>query len=99
MKKWSWFMIFLIIGGCASLYVLEERNTVTFQATIEEIHGNRAIVIDQTGGRIWVDLSVNRFVTFQVGDEVVVGHDGAMQESDPAQIGTLSVELVEERKR
>jgi len=30
-----------------------------------------------------------------VGDEVEVGYDGEIKESDPAQINTLSVELVE----
>ena len=95
MKKWSLILIFFIIAGCASLYVIEERYTVTFRATIDEIHGSQAIVKDKTGGRIRVDLSVNRFVTFQIGDEVIVGYDGAMQESDPAQIRTLSIELVE----
>lgn len=95
MKKWSVILIFLIIAGCASLYVIEERNTVTFRATIDRIHGEQAIVKDKTGGRIRVDLSVNRSVTFQIGDEVIVGFDGVMQESDPAQIRTLSIELVE----
>ena len=68
---------------------------MTFRATIDEIHGSQAIVKDKTGGRIRVDLSVNRSVTFQIGDEVIVGFDGVMQESDPAQIRTLSIELVE----
>ena len=45
--------------------------------------------------RIFVDLSVNRAVTFQVGDEIEVVFDGVMRESNPAQINTLSVELVE----
>ena len=30
-----------------------------------------------------------------MGDEVEVGYDGEIKESDPAQINTLSVELVE----
>ena len=67
-----------------------------FRATIEEIHGNQAIVVDEKGGLIKVYLSVNRFVTFQVGDKVLVGYNGVMQESSPAQIRTLSVDLVKE---
>ena len=96
MKKWVGIIIVLFIGGCATLYAVEEKNKVIFRATIEEIHGNQAIVIDEKGGLIKVDLSVNRFVTFEVGDKVLVGYDGAMNESSPAQIRTLSVELVKE---
>ena len=64
-----------------------------FRATIEEINDDSAIVVDSKGGRIF-DLSEIRAVTYQVGDEIVVGYDGTMRESIPAQINTLSVELV-----
>jgi len=39
-------------------------------------------------------LSVNNDEAFQVGNEIKVGYDGTM-ESYPAQIHTLSVELVD----
>ena len=96
MKKWVGIIIVLCIGGCAALYVVEERNKVIFEATIEEIHGDQAIVIDEKGSLIEVDLSVNRYVTFQEGDKVLIGYNGAMEESYPAKIRTLSVELVDE---
>lgn len=73
----------------------QEAQEVKFRATIEQINEDWAIVVDSKGGRIFVDLSVNRAVTFQVGDEIEVGYDGVMRESSPAQIKTLSVELVE----
>ena len=72
---------------------------VTFRGTIAKmITDDRAIVHWEEGGRthrVLVDLSVNSAVIFQVGDEVEVGYDGEIKESDPAQINTLSVELVE----
>ena len=79
---------------------IDEREVyVTFRGIIAKmITDDRAIVHWEEGGRtnrILVDLSVNSAVTFQVGDEVEVGYDGVIKESDPAQINTLSVELVE----
>ena len=71
---------------------------VTFRGTIAEmITDDRAIVWEEGRDthRILVDLSVNSAVTFQVGDEIEVGFDGVIKESEPAQITTLSVELVE----
>ncbi|MEH7250151.1 DUF3221 domain-containing protein [Neobacillus niacini] len=46
-------------------------------------------------GDLFVDLSVNNDETFQVGDKIKVGFDGIIKESNPAQINTLSVELVD----
>lgn len=72
---------------------------VTFRGTIDKIlNEDRAIVLWEKNGRtsrIFVDLSVNSSVTFQVGDEVIVGYDGIVKESNPGQINTLSVELAE----
>ncbi|MBD3107730.1 DUF3221 domain-containing protein [Bacillus sp. AGMB 02131] len=72
---------------------------VTFRGTIAEmISDDRAIVHWEQKGRttpIFVNLSVNSEATFQVGDTVEVGFDGEIKESHPAQIKTLSVELVE----
>ena len=42
------------------------------------------------------DLSVNEAETFRVGDKIKVGFDGTIKESNPAQINTLSVELVDQ---
>ena len=69
----------------------------SFRGTILEINNHTAIVSSEYSeySRIRVDLSVNSAVTFQVGDEIEVGYDGRIMESNPAQINTLSVELVE----
>ena len=99
------FIVFISISSLLFACNTEDgKNTddsdvyVTFRGTIVEINGDRAIVYSEEDGRssrTFVDLSVNSTVTFQVGDEVEVGYDGIIKESDPAQIKTLSVELVE----
>ena len=68
-----------------------------FTGTIEEIlTPSKAIVIsDDDGGHSFVNLSVNKDATFQVGDRVKVGFDGEIMESHPARIKTKSVELIE----
>ena len=67
-----------------------------FTGTIEEINSpSRAVVNSDEYGRIFVNLSVNKDATFQVGDRVKVGFDGEIKESYPAQIKTKSVELIE----
>lgn len=44
---------------------------------------------------MFVNLSVNSDETFQIGDRIKVGYDGTIMESNPAQINTLSVELID----
>ncbi|MBU5467213.1 YobA family protein [Virgibacillus sp. MSJ-26] len=66
-----------------------------FTGTIKEIYESTALV-DGTMGEVLVALSVNNDETFHVGDRIKVGYNGAIMESDPAQIKTLSVELVDE---
>lgn len=63
--------------------------------TIKEIYDNMALV-DGTRGKILVTLSVNNDETFRVGDKVRVGYNGTIMESNPAQIKTLSIELIDE---
>src|SRR5699024_5082092 len=68
-----------------------------FTGTIKDINGNQAIVYAKLGGgegEVVVNLSVNNDETFQVNDKIKVGYDGVVMESSPAQINTISVELV-----
>ncbi|MFS0752149.1 DUF3221 domain-containing protein [Oceanobacillus sp. 1P07AA] len=79
---------------------INEIETVStyFIGTINEINGNIAIVYSKLGGLegdVFVDLSVNNDATFQIGDKINVEYDGTILESNPAQINTLSVELIE----
>lgn len=98
-------IVLLIISGCSiSLNQNDEEPTEIettssyFTGTIKEINDNRALVYAELGGgkgNVFVNLSVNSDETFQVGDEIKVGYDGTIMESIPAQINTLSVELVD----
>ncbi len=97
-------ILLLATAGCAHAtdknQVEDEAPTIvhsSFPGTIIEITGNTAIVHAKLGGgegKVFVDLSVNSDETFEVGDEVKVGFDGIIMESNPAQIHTLSVELI-----
>lgn len=101
------FIIFAILMISACSHSVNEKNedptkieTVSFYftGTIKEINGETAVVYASLGGgkeSVFVNLSVNSDETFQVGDEVKVGYDGTIRESNPAQIHTLSVELVD----
>ena len=107
MKKRTQLLFLIVIGGLfAACSAEDDKNMdhnedvyVTFRGTIDKIlNEDRAIVLWEENGRtsrIFVDLSVNSSVTFQVGDEVIVGYDGIVKESDPGQINTLSVDLAE----
>jgi len=96
-------IVFLTIVGCShSTDRSEEKNdeiktvSSSFIGTIKEINGNSALVLfGNPEGLVFVDLSVNSDETFQVGDKVKVKYDGIILESHPAQINTLSVELVD----
>jgi hypothetical protein len=75
-----------------------EKTVSNFVGIIKDINGHRAIVNAKIGGGegdVFVDLSVNSDETFQVGDKIKVEYDGPILESNPAQINTLSVELIE----
>ncbi|WP_175638445.1 DUF3221 domain-containing protein [Metabacillus schmidteae] len=79
--------------------VIETENS-NFIGTIKEINGHRALVYAKIfegnpEGDVFVDLSVNNTKTFKVGDKIKVEFDGTVLESYPAQINTLSVELIE----
>ncbi|MDQ0975911.1 putative membrane protein [Neobacillus niacini] len=100
-------IVLLTIVGCSnSIDSSEEKNNEiktensSFIGTIKDINGNTAIVSAKVfegnpEGDVIVDLSVNNDETFQVGDKIKVGFDGIIKESNPAQINTLSVELVD----
>ncbi|MCM3444820.1 DUF3221 domain-containing protein [Metabacillus halosaccharovorans] len=79
--------------------VIDTENS-NFIGTIKEINGHRALVYAKIfegnpEGDVFVDLSVNNTKTFKVGDKIKVEFDGTVLESNPAQIITLSVELIE----
>ncbi|MDZ5710637.1 DUF3221 domain-containing protein [Jeotgalibacillus haloalkalitolerans] len=100
-------MVLLTIAGCSGPTNSNEHNhdeleteTVSFTGTIREINGKTAIVSavlseGNPESNVFVDLSVNQDETFQVGDIIKVEYDGAINESNPAQINTLSVEHAE----
>lgn len=66
---------------------------VYFTGTIIEIDGDTAIV-DETKGKVFVDLSVNKTETFHVWDNIRVEYTGIMTNSSPAYITTISVEVI-----
>lgn len=71
-----------------------------FTGIIKEINGETALVTakvfeNQSKGDLFVDLSVNKNESFQVGDQIKVTFDGTVLESNPAQINTLFVERIE----
>lgn len=80
---------------------IEEVASTFFTGTIEEIVSDDLAIVLATlfennpEGLVFVNLSVNEHVQFEVGDKVKVGFDGIVRESNPAQITTLSVELIE----
>lgn len=97
-------VLFTILGCSHSIDRSEEEynqiktETLFFTGTINEINENQALVHAKLGGGegdVFVNLSVNSDEKFQVGDEIKVGYDGTIKESNPAQINTLSVELIE----
>lgn len=97
-------LLFLIVTGCSNSQDNNNDSNNTdnpvFTGTIKEINGNMAIVSavlveGNPEGDVYVDLSVNKDESFQVGDKIKVEFDGIIRESHPAQINTISVELVE----
>lgn len=100
-------VVLLIIVGCSNSIDQnkEESNepkiaNSSFTGTIKKINGDSTIVSakifgNNREGDVFIDLSVNTDETFQVGDKVKVGYDGTIEESNPAQINTLSVELTD----
>ncbi|MED1603294.1 DUF3221 domain-containing protein [Alkalihalophilus marmarensis] len=72
-----------------------------FTGTIESIHNDSAIIaieegeILSSGDKVSVNLAVNEEETFQVGDRVVVSYDGAVMESYPLQIHTISIKQID----
>lgn len=100
-------IVLLIIVGCSNSTMekdegITENETANnyFTGKIKELisDGDRAIVHTKIGGsegEVIVDFTVNSNETYQVGDKVKVGYDGTIMESSPAQINTLSVELVD----
>lgn len=73
----------------------------TFTGTIETIENEVAIVdikdgqILRSGKKVTVDLSVADDTTFEIGDKIKVGYEGAVRESGPLGINTTFVELID----
>jgi len=89
-------IVLLTIAGCSNDEVPTEIETASFYftGTIKEIYDGKALV-DGSRGKVLVTLSVNNDETFHVG-EIRVGYNGTIMESNPTQIKTLSIELVDE---
>lgn len=98
-------IVLLTVVGCSNAMNEKDEEpteikTVTsyFTGTVKEINGNSALVSATLGGGkgdVVVDLSVNKDESFQVADQIKVGYDGTIMESNPAQINTLSVEWID----
>lgn len=95
-------IVLLTIAGCSNSMngndgepIESEGAGFYFTGTIKEIYNGSALV-DGTRGKVLVSLSVNNEETFHVGDKVRVGYKGIILESNPAQITTLSIELVDQ---
>lgn len=100
-KKISLIITFLLCCGLLITCNSNRKVKATFIGVIEEINGYRAVVyVNKTedspiSGIIYVNLAKNPDETFQVGDKVKVGYNGAVQDTAPLAITTLTVELVE----
>lgn len=74
----------------------------TFIGTIQDIHGDSALVtieegeILKSGKEVMVDLSVEEERNLQIGDQIKVGYDGTVRESHPLGIHTLYVERLQD---
>lgn len=84
----------IVSSGCSEEGNIEEKPNFHLTGTIIELFDSTAL-IESAHGNILIDLSVNDSTDFQVNDQVKVGYDGQIMESDPAQIKTLSVEKLE----
>ena len=74
-------------------WVIYSRGKSTFKGALLKLMVIRSLLIGK--GQNLCDLSVNRAVTFQVGDAIECGYYGVIKESHPFQINTLFVKLVE----
>lgn len=100
-------IVLLTIIGCSNSLGSSEEKTnevkteySSFIGKIKDINGKTAIVSAKVyegnpEGDVFVDLSVNNDETFEDGDKIKVDFDGIIKESNPAQINTFSVELVD----
>ncbi|MBU7592791.1 DUF3221 domain-containing protein [Metabacillus halosaccharovorans] len=102
-RKYPILFIVILIGllsACSSSVGDRTGVNSNFIGKIKEINGQKAIVYAKIfegnpEGDVFVDLSVNNTKTFKVGDKIKIEFDGMVLESNPAQINTLSVQLIE----
>ena len=101
MKKVILFLVILtcVLTGCnkkSMNYIIENKPSVT--GIVEEVYDDFVIMCaeDATGypgiSRWSVSLNVENkdsYTTLEVGDEIVVYHDGDVMETDPLRIGTV----------
>ncbi|MFJ8258570.1 DUF3221 domain-containing protein [Peribacillus asahii] len=99
------FLVSLLVA-CTSVNNEPDKETkdnkvkASFSGKIAEINGQNAIVeinegeILKSGNRVFVNLSVNKNTTFQVGDKISVEYDGEIRESNPLRINVTNVELI-----
>ena len=105
MKKRSAFVLaavlicVLVLTGCNNKsmnYIIEHKPSVT--GIVEEVHDDFVILYSDSAqgypnGSNWsVPLDVenpNSYTNLEVGDEIVVYHDGNVMETDPLQVGTV----------
>lgn len=89
----------ILLAGCN--LSKENQSDATFTGTIEEVTADNAIVaveegeILTSGDTVMVSLENVEDETFEVGDNVRVGYDGPIMESDPLQINTIFIEKIE----
>ncbi|OLS38259.1 hypothetical protein BTR22_07150 [Alkalihalophilus pseudofirmus] len=94
--------VFMLLTLCllAACSNGDQMQNAAFTGTIESIHNDSAIIaieegeILSSGDKVSVNLAVNEEETFQVGDQVVVEYDGAVMESYPLQVHTISIKLI-----
>ena len=101
MKKAILFLMILtcMLSGCnkkSMNYIIENKPSVT--GIVEEVHDDFVIIYaeDATGypgiSRWSISLEVENkdsYTTLEVGDEIVVYHDGDVMETDPLQVGIV----------
>ncbi|MEC2072469.1 hypothetical protein [Alkalihalophilus marmarensis] len=94
--------VFMLLTVCllAACSNEDQMQNAAFTGTIESIHNDSAIIaieegeILSSGDKVGVNLAVNEEDMFAVGDQVVVEYDGAVMESYPLQVHTISIKLI-----
>lgn len=85
------FTLFFVLSGCQA-----NEDYPTFEGTIMSVEESYVIIepfedeeIRRSGSQ--VSIRVDDDLTFQVGDEVIVTHEGPIMESFPLQINLVEI--------